>query len=267
MTTLVGRRDRERHVLLLAGLDCDIERAAIAGHCIAGAIRVDGKAGIDQIPVGLEQPLDARCVAASLLVGGEGRDDVAVGGETLVLQPDQGHQDGGILALHVNGAAPVIISVLFDQLERIGGPIGPFSLNHIQMADIKHRLRLAVALQADDDVSFGRVIGRRQEMDVAPAETSREQPSLDLVRRFGRAFGVDRVGLDQLLQDVMAKVGPGVGGSSRRHGPRHCEERQRRSNPGQPAPTPGLLRCARDDGEGVELHHLHSARLKSFIRR
>jgi len=64
-------------------------------HLAAARIVVDHESGIDQRPLIFQQPIDAIGIAARFLVGVEDHDDIAIGFEPLLLQPDQiGGQDG-----------------------------------------------------------------------------------------------------------------------------------------------------------------------------
>ncbi len=155
---------------LFAGLDAHVVGHAVLPHR-AIAIGVEGEAGVHQIAVGGEQPLNAVGVAAAFLVGGEGGDDVTVRDEALPLHADQGGEHQGVVALHVLGSAGVVVAVLLDELEGIGGPVAGVGLDHVQVADEQQRLAQALAVQADNDVALGGVVGGGEHVHIGGSET------------------------------------------------------------------------------------------------
>src|SRR5476649_1951044 len=140
VAALVGDFQAEGQVDFFAGLDGHELRLALLQRGLA-AVGIDGHAGVDQRPVFLEQPVHAVGVAAGLLVGRVGDDDVAPRHEALLLQAHDGGQHGGVLAQHVDAAAAVQPAVLFGQRERVVGPVGALGLDHVEVADVEQRPR------------------------------------------------------------------------------------------------------------------------------
>src|SRR5207247_5675456 len=99
----------------------------------------------------LQQPIYA-VRRASLFIGSEGKNDVAVGHVTFLLKSDQSRGHDGVAIFHVLRAAAIEVAVFFDELKRVGGPVFAAGLDHIEMADEKNRLMLAAAMQSDDKI-------------------------------------------------------------------------------------------------------------------
>ena len=88
----------------------------------------------------LQQPVDPVRVPA-LFIGRQRQDDVAIRLVSLAFEANErGHQDG-VVDLHVLSAAAIEVAVLFDKLERIGGPILAPRFHDIQVADDQDRLQ------------------------------------------------------------------------------------------------------------------------------
>src|SRR5216683_4512946 len=120
-------------VELFSGFDDHDDGLAVLGVDAAG-VGVDGYFGSDELGAVLEEPVDAVGLAA-LLVGGEGEDEVAVGDEALTLEADEVGDEDGVAVFHVLGAAAVEVAVLLDELEGVGGPLGLWCFDYVEVAD------------------------------------------------------------------------------------------------------------------------------------
>ena len=167
------------------------------------AVGIEAILGVDQTPMGLEQPGHPIAVAVLLLVGGERQDQVAAGHPALPLPADEvGHQDGDAL-LDVLGSAAVEIAVLLGELERIesGRPILRPRLHHVEMGDQQNRLPLAAPVDSGNHVLLLGV--RAENLDVGRGESGRPEPARHGERRRRRPDpGFRRLDLDQFLEDA-----------------------------------------------------------------
>src|SRR5258708_6756217 len=80
---------------------------------------------------------------STLFVRGERENDIALGHITLSLKANQCSDQNGIVDLHVLSAASIEVTILLNELERIGAPIAAQSLDNIQMANNQNRLERA----------------------------------------------------------------------------------------------------------------------------
>ncbi len=72
---------------------------------------------------------------AAFFIGGERQNQVALGLVALAMQAQKGSHQRGVGVLHVLRAAPVVVAVLLDKLEGIGGPVGGQGLDDIHVAE------------------------------------------------------------------------------------------------------------------------------------
>ena len=198
----VLRLEREILVDLLAGLHAVVDVLAVLDR--PPAALVQPVLGVDQLTVVGDEPLHAVEVA-SLLVGGQGDDDVAVGLEALLLEADQvgdpyrGHR------LVVGGATAVVVAVLLEERERVDRPVLLACLDHVEVGEQQQRPARARAPQPRDEIALA-LVGP-EHPDVALREAGRLQPGGHRLRGPGRAaHRIRRVDLDQLLEDVVGKL-------------------------------------------------------------
>jgi hypothetical protein len=110
-------RELEISVCLLRDADVDRDCLAAAGVDL-GAVGVERVGGIDQVASVGKQPIDAVGIAC-LLVRGECENDVAISAKSFPLKTDQRRHHDRVAVLHIRRAAPIIISILLDELEGI----------------------------------------------------------------------------------------------------------------------------------------------------
>ena len=218
VAALVGDGELVVAIHLLGGAEPEHGRhALLAAYRVA--VGIDHELRIDQVAVVLDEPVRA-VAAAALLVGGEREDDVAVGLVALLLHAQQRCHHDGIVALHVRGATAVEVAVLLGELEGIEVPVLAVRLDDIDVPDQQHRLVLACAVQAHDQVLLLGVLGAehrhvgRREAGVAEALGHRLDACGHVAGR--RVGGVD---LDQLLEHIVRQHVRGlVGGVLRAEG-------------------------------------------------
>ena len=102
------------------------------------------KGKLDLFAAVLQQP-GGTVVVTALLIVREGHDDVALGDESLALEPDQvGYQVGGFV-LDVGGPASVEPAVLLGEPERLHRPVLPPSVHDVEVREEQDRLLRASA--------------------------------------------------------------------------------------------------------------------------
>src|SRR6202034_30306 len=158
-----------------------------------------------------EEPVDAVGFAA-FFIGGEGEDEVAVGLESFLVEADKGRNQHGVGVFHVLGAAPVVVAVLLDELEGIGGPVFAAGFDYIFVADEEDGRVGSGTVIADDEVFFAVI--RAAEEDVACGKAGVEEA---LLHGFGNggdaADRVRAVDIDDLAKDAEGQFfGGGIGG-------------------------------------------------------
>ena len=115
----------------------------------------------------------------------------------------------GVAVFHVLRAAAVEVAVLLDELKGIGRPVFAARFDHVEMPDQQHRLVLAAAVQAHDEVLLAVV--RAQDLDVALGKSGVAKALRHGFRRGGHAADrVRRVDFDQLLENVVGELAGGV---------------------------------------------------------
>src|ERR1700722_1634027 len=106
MATLIGSLDCEGQEVLLARLYGNVEFAARL-HSGFAAIRIDHELRVDQIPMSVQEPLNAIGVPTRLFVSCKRHDHVACGMKPFPLQTHETYGHGHVLALHVDHAASI----------------------------------------------------------------------------------------------------------------------------------------------------------------
>src|ERR1700720_1988607 len=102
----------------------------------------------------LEQPLDAAVGAAAFFVGGEGDDDVAIGLKPFLLVANQISNPQRGLRLVVTGAPAVKITIFFDELKRLHGPVFAFGFDDIGMGEKQDGFAGAGAVIANNEIAL-----------------------------------------------------------------------------------------------------------------
>src|SRR5208283_5947943 len=90
--------------------------AMIGQH--AAAVVVEHELGIDQFTMILDQPGHS-IRRATFLIRRHCENDVTAGYVSFFLHADERSRHDCVAVLHIAGAAPVVVSVLLDELERI----------------------------------------------------------------------------------------------------------------------------------------------------
>ena len=163
-------------------------------------VRINHKRRVHKLAMILHQPIGAVEVAA-FFIRRKRQNQVAPGLVALAMQPQKGRNQRGIGVLHVLRAAPVIITILLDKLERVGMPVLGQRLDNIHVAEKEHWLVRARSMNAYNEILLARI--RPQQMHIV-CRKARIQKSL-LHRRGGRRHiaqrCVRRVDLDKLLEN------------------------------------------------------------------
>ena len=217
------------HVGFFTGTHFEIQRMAVP-QVAAAAVEIDDQAGVDQIPMLLEQKGRSVRVAARLFVRREREDEIPIGHVSFSLQSDERFGHGRVAILHVDGAAAVKPAVLLRQFERIDRPVVGLGLHDVEVAQKKHRMSRMPAAIAHHDTALGGVIGGRQEQHIGGQESRAQQPALDRLCRSGGAVRVRGVDLHQPFEHVARELPVDVRRQwRRRRGAQHVRTRQRRS--------------------------------------
>jgi len=137
------------------------------------AVEIDAESRVDPIAMRFEQPIDAVVIAA-LFVGGQRKDQIAVGDKAFAFQAQKTFHQDGVAFLHVLRASAIEKSVFFDELEGVHGPVFAAGFDHIQVADEEDGFFLAGAVIADDEILFA--IVRACDDDFFFLEAGGEQP-------------------------------------------------------------------------------------------
>jgi hypothetical protein len=124
--------DLEVGVDLLGRFDVGDHGAAVLEFDAAG-VGVDDVGRVDEVAVMLDEPLGSVELAA-LFIGGEGKEDVAPGLESLAMNLQKCPHQRGIGVFHILRATAVKVAVLFNELKRLGGPVGAESLDYVHVA-------------------------------------------------------------------------------------------------------------------------------------
>ena len=170
-------------------------------HLPSAAVGVDAEVGVDEVPAIAEQPRNAVGVAAFLVLG-QGDDDVAVGREPFLFEPDECRDQGSGLVLYVGRSAAVEVAVTLEEREGVERPVLAKGLDDVEVADEEDGAEGAVAAVADYQVHVLRL--RPDELNVVLREAGRPEPRGHCLGRFRAAHGERRVDLDQLAEDVAA---------------------------------------------------------------
>ena len=186
------------HVLFA---DLEVIRDLLAAGAFAPAALVEAELGVDHFALVLNQPLYAVEGTASLFVGRERDDDVAVRLEAFAAVTDEIRDPDRSLGLVVAGAAAVKVAIALDELERVHAPVFAFGFHNVGVrqkqerfapagaAIAGHQICFAWAGSADEDVGFGKAGGL--------------QPGgCGFGYGGGLAGRVARLNLDELLIDV-----------------------------------------------------------------
>ncbi len=133
MTSLVGHCQLIVRISLFGDVDFEIQRLAVGFHH-ARAVVIDDVLGIDQRAAIADQPVDA-VIRSAFLIRRQREDEVAIEMRILLLQANHRRHHDRIAGLHVLGAATVEISILLDELERIGRPVLPTGFHDVEVPD------------------------------------------------------------------------------------------------------------------------------------
>ena len=201
MAAAIGDCDLVIGVDLFGCLDFGHDGPSVLEFYAAG-IRVDHIGCIHQVAMLAHQPVSAVELAA-FFVGCEREDQVALRLISLAMQTQKRRHQRGVGVLHVLRAAAVEITVLLNELKRIGGPIGAQGLHYVYVAEEENGLFGwgSGSAKADNEILFAVI--RAEEMNVLGRESSVEEEALHRGGRSGdialrRVCSVD---LDELLED------------------------------------------------------------------
>ena len=152
VAAFVADFETEIHDVFFADLQIVGDMFSIDGF--APATFIETKFRVDQIAMILDEPVDAVERTAAFFIGGEGDDEVAVGNESFLFVLNQiGDPDGG-LGFVVAGAAAIEVTVLFEELKGIDGPVFALGFNDVNMGKQEERLALAGAVIAHNEIEL-----------------------------------------------------------------------------------------------------------------
>jgi hypothetical protein len=162
---------------LLARLHLQQDTMPLRVQFTRGAL-VEGKTGIDQFALVLDQPLRAVQGAARLLAAGERHLQRMTRTIFRFAEADQGvHPDRG-LGLVVQRSARIEIAILLDELERVPCPVFALRLHRVEVCQQQDRLRLFVATGIDrHEAALFRMVGCGEQMQVGFGKPRRFQPA------------------------------------------------------------------------------------------
>ena len=140
---------------------------------------------------------------APLFVRGQRQDQVALGLISFTMQTQKRRHQRGVGVLHVLRATAVKITVLLNELKRIGGPIGAQSLHHVHVAEEKNGLfgRRSGSAETDNEILFA-LVGPQQ-VNILRRESRVKEEALHRGCRSGDIAlrRVRSVDFDELLED------------------------------------------------------------------
>ena len=152
----------------------------------------------------LEQPDDA-VVGAGFFIGGQRENQIAIGAIAFFFQPNKIGDQNCVAVFDVFGAAAVEVAFLFDELERIGGPIFAAGFDNVEMADEQDRRANARAVNAHDKIAVARI--GAEELHIAIGKAGASKPrghSFGGLR--GAAHGFGSVDFHELLEDAARQL-------------------------------------------------------------
>src|SRR5207247_6714262 len=152
----------------------------------------------------VQQPVNA-VERATFLIGGQRKNQVAVGQIAFFFQADEIGNENGVAVLHVLGSAAVKVAVFLDEFEGIGGPVLAVRFDDVQVPDEQDGLAISSSAQTDNEILLP-LVGSR-DMDVLLSETRFEQTAS---QRFGSgrpiADGARRIDLNELLENIARQL-------------------------------------------------------------
>ena len=180
--------------------DLNVIRDFLPARRLAVAAFIERKFRVNQFAVILDEPLDAVVRPATLFIGGERDNDVAIRLEAFLLVEDQIREPNRGLRLVVAGPAAVEISVLLDELEGVHAPVGAQGLDDVGVREQQDRLKLAGTVVADHEV---RLLGARPaNKNIGIRKARRAQSSCCCLRDGGRRpSGEPGLNFDEFLVD------------------------------------------------------------------
>ena len=152
----------------------------------------------------VDEPIDT-VGGAAFLVGGQGEDEIARGLELFALHAQEGGDEGGVVALHVGGAATVEVAVLFAEDEGVEGPVGAAGFDDVEVSQEEDRAPGSRPEQADHEIALADDGG--EDLYVARRKSG-------LAEAGGHGFGGTRViargiggiDLDELFEDLAGEL-------------------------------------------------------------
>ena len=203
VSAVVGDFQLETEVDLFGGLHGHVDGLAVLDVAAAG-IGIDAELGVDEVAMLFDEPIDA-VGRAAFLVGGEGEDEIAGGLEVFALHAQEGSDEGGVVALHVGGAAAVEVAALLAEDEGVEGPIGAAGFDDVEVSEEEDGTRGAGAAEADHEVAFAGDGG--EYVDSACGESGGAEAG---GHGFGGASvvagGIGGIDLDELLEDLAGEL-------------------------------------------------------------
>src|SRR6266704_4788395 len=167
-------------------------------------VQIDAIFGVNPVAMLVQQPVNS-VERATLLIGGQRKDQVAVRQIAFFFQADEIGSENGVAVLHVLGSAAVKVAVFFDEFEWIGGPILAVRFDDVQVPDEQDGLAISGSVKTNDEILLS-LVGTG-DMEVLLSETCFEQTAS---QRFGGgrhiADGVRRIDLNELLENVARKL-------------------------------------------------------------
>src|SRR5712691_7346421 len=206
MPARVQRFEPVVHINFFGGLNPREEALAFVSFEFT-AIQIDAVFRVDPVAMLLKQPIHA-VGCAPFFVGGKRDDQMLVRKKTFLFEPDEIGDEDGIAFFHVIGSAAVEITILLDELERIGGPVLTMRLDHIEVADEQDGLAISHTAETRDEILFPLV--RAGHPDVAFRKPRVTQAAGHRFRRSGHvADGVRSIDFNELLENVARQL-PGL---------------------------------------------------------
>src|SRR5947209_13121188 len=167
-------------------------------------VQIDAIFRVNPVAMLVQQPVNS-VERATLLIGGQRKNQVAVRQIAFFFQADEIGNENGIAVLHVLGSAAVKVAVFFDEFEWIGGPILAVRFDDVQVPDEQDGLAISGSVKANDEVLLP-LVGTG-DVEVLLSETRFEQTA---GQRFGGgrhiADGVRRIDLNELLENIARQL-------------------------------------------------------------
>src|SRR6266702_1291404 len=143
-------------------------------------VQIDAIFRVNPVAMLVQQPVNS-VERATLLIGGQRKNQVAVRQIAFFFQADEIGNENGVAVLHVLGSAAVKVAVFLDEFEGIGGPVLAVRFDDVKVPDEQDGLAISSSAQTNDEILLP-LVGTG-DMDVLLSETGPNERKKNLVVR------------------------------------------------------------------------------------